>query len=270
MKTPTASNPRLLRNDAATIDRFGLLPWEAPAAFQELLDELTEDHAPKGRTERHLVEELASIIWRKRRVRQAERALHLSVLHDRMTTGWSAEKIVGRASIVASSMKASRDEAIESLRGDPADDAEAIEEVTADAAMTRAAVRALDEAPDAAGYARALELLHPTTRTWWEETLEEAGSQEEPDFVADAASLSHFLKTEVSVLTLRQCIMAERRAAVREQAHGESLDPHKAHRLLDYEAKLDRKFEKTLAMLIKLQELRMASDKSERKNGAAG
>jgi hypothetical protein len=33
-------------------------------------------HNPKGPTEEHLVEELAGIIWRKRRLRLAEAAVH--------------------------------------------------------------------------------------------------------------------------------------------------------------------------------------------------
>jgi hypothetical protein len=51
-----------------------LLPWEDEAELEALLDDLVEEHRPAGPTERHLVGELAAVIWRQRRVRQAEAA----------------------------------------------------------------------------------------------------------------------------------------------------------------------------------------------------
>ena len=46
------------------------------------------------------------------------------------------------------------------------------------------------------------------------------------------------------------------RHLIREQAYGEALNPDKLERLGRYEVHLDRKFERTLAMLLKLKELR--------------
>ena len=46
------------------------------------------------------------------------------------------------------------------------------------------------------------------------------------------------------------------RPMIREQAFGEALDPDKLERLGRYEVHLDRKLERTLSMLIKLQKLR--------------
>ena len=51
---------------------------------------------------------------------------------------------------------------------------------------------------------------------------------------------------------------AVRRPAIRLQAHGESLDPFRADRIFALDERLTRQFEKTLAMLIKLRELRPA------------
>jgi hypothetical protein len=53
-----------------------VLPWEDEAEYTRLLDALVEEYAPRGPTEDHLVEEIAGIIWRKRRLRVAEAALH--------------------------------------------------------------------------------------------------------------------------------------------------------------------------------------------------
>ena len=49
------------------LSRYTVLPWEDEAEYQSLLAALVAEHAPEGPTEEHLVEELAGIIWRKRR-----------------------------------------------------------------------------------------------------------------------------------------------------------------------------------------------------------
>jgi hypothetical protein len=52
----------------------GVLAHEDGGDFDDLLAALVEEHRPAGMTEQHLVEELAAIIWRKRRVLMAEAA----------------------------------------------------------------------------------------------------------------------------------------------------------------------------------------------------
>src|SRR6187431_1692041 len=56
------------------ITRFTVLPWEDAGEYDGLLAALVAEHAPQGPTEEHLVEELAGIVWRKRRLRFAEAA----------------------------------------------------------------------------------------------------------------------------------------------------------------------------------------------------
>ncbi len=51
----------------------------------------------------------------------------------------------------------------------------------------------------------------------------------------------------------------EELAGIREQAFGEAFDPDKLERLGRYEVHLDRKLERTLTMLIRLQDLRRGS-----------
>jgi hypothetical protein len=53
-----------------------VLPWENESEYCTRLDGLVFEHQPQGPTEAHLVEELAGIIWRKRRLRLAEAAAH--------------------------------------------------------------------------------------------------------------------------------------------------------------------------------------------------
>ena len=56
------------------LSRLVVLAHEDHAEFADLLAALIDEHRPAGMTERHLIEELATIIWRKRRVLLAEGA----------------------------------------------------------------------------------------------------------------------------------------------------------------------------------------------------
>lgn len=56
------------------LSRLIVLPHEDEAEFAELLAALVEEHQPAGMTEQCLTEELAGIIWRKRRALIAEGA----------------------------------------------------------------------------------------------------------------------------------------------------------------------------------------------------
>ena len=51
------------------LSRYTVLPWEDEGEYAALVASLVEEHAPQGPTEEHLVEELAGILWRKRRLR---------------------------------------------------------------------------------------------------------------------------------------------------------------------------------------------------------
>src|SRR6266850_3480518 len=64
------------------LSRYTVLPWEDAAEYQDLVAALAAEHAPQGPTEEHLVEEVAGIFWRKRRLRLAEAAAHRRGLED--------------------------------------------------------------------------------------------------------------------------------------------------------------------------------------------
>jgi hypothetical protein len=64
------------------LSRYTVLPWEDAAEYRDLVASLVAEHAPHGPTEEHLVEELAGILWRKRRLRLAESAAHRQGLDE--------------------------------------------------------------------------------------------------------------------------------------------------------------------------------------------
>src|SRR5271168_2647279 len=87
------------------LSRYTVLPWEDGAEYRSLLNALVAEHAPEGPTEEHLVEELAGIIWRKRRLRIAEAALIREKLrHD--VTAHNEEHIAAAALLPSTGLPA--------------------------------------------------------------------------------------------------------------------------------------------------------------------
>jgi hypothetical protein len=64
-----------------------------------LIEALAAEHSPQGSTEEHLVDELAGNIWRKRRLRLAEGAVHHRAL--KRTTDPYQQTAKRRSSILA-------------------------------------------------------------------------------------------------------------------------------------------------------------------------
>src|SRR5689334_3061738 len=62
------------------LSKHTVLPWEDAAEYSTLLEALVAEHKPEGPTEEHIVEELAGVIWRKRRLRLGESAAHRHAL----------------------------------------------------------------------------------------------------------------------------------------------------------------------------------------------
>lgn len=108
-------------------------------------------------------------------------------------------------------------------------------------------------------YEAALAALREDTRDSWTDLLardpDELEDGEEPA-TADEAGLRRFLEGEVTRWYETRRKELANRHLIREQAFGESLEPHKLEQLGRYEVHLDRKLERVLAMLLRLKELR--------------
>ena len=99
--------------------------------------------------------------------------------------------------------------------------------------------------------------MREDTQQWWADTLacdpDELEEDEEP-FIADAEGLRRFLDGEVLPWFEARKKELANRSLIRDQAFGESLHPDKLERLGRYEVHLDRKLERTPAMLLPLKE----------------
>jgi hypothetical protein len=236
------------------LSRYAVLPWEDAGAYDALLAALAAEHAPQGPTEEHLVEELAGILWRKRRLRLAEAA---AFRHGLKNTFASFRGTVD-AALAPLGVENATEKVRHAIRATEAATAAASRDLADDEAKTRRALDLLATTqPDR--YAAALAGLRDDTRAWWQATLardpDDLEDGEDPAR-ADPDGLRAFLTDTVMPWYAARRIELAYRPAIRDQAFGEALDADKLERLARYEVHLDRKLERMLAMLVRLKELR--------------
>jgi hypothetical protein len=239
------------------LSRYTVLPWENADEYQAVVEALVAEHGPQGPTEEHLVEEIAGIMWRKRRLRLAEVAAHRRGLEGTLASYRETVKVA----LVHLDTTGQSERVVDAIRATVADTEEDIREMQEDEAMTRRALELLDSRRNDA-YEAALAALREDTRQWWADMLacdpDEMEEDEEPP-TADAEGLRHFLEGEVLPWFNNRKKELTNRPLIREQAFGEALDPDKLERLGRYEVHLDRKLERMLALLLRLKELRQGT-----------
>jgi hypothetical protein len=129
-----------------------------------------------------------------------------------------------------------------------------------DERMTRKALRILKRGGQNA-YERALAALHEDTRSWWQDALagedddEDKDADEELDpWCAEAPSLQRFLEVKVLPWYEQQRREIGQRPLIRGQALGAAVVGADLERLGRYETHLDRKLQRLLGLLLRLQE----------------
>lgn len=225
-----------------------LLPWESKEDYQQLTGSFFEDLTPVGIVQEQMVHELVEIVWRKLRLIKASnsnyhklqyRAITNSQLNDILPVAFNRtlgnltfpsekkEQILGFLKLTTLE--------INNLIGEYQNNLELLEKVLAEN---------LD-------YENTLARLPDALKSLWHEALEEV-----PYYRADKKSLSNFLTSKIiSDYRYRLTILNERHQ-IKDIIDGETYAPDAtAIRLLSYEQFLDRKYEKTLAMLLKLKEM---------------
>lgn len=244
------------------LSKHTVLPWEDECEYGTLLAALSAEHTPRGPTEEHFVEELAGIIWRKRRIRLAERASHQQAL-ERTTKSYSDTDKTALVGLPDAPKEANVRIALtmtaEELRATQA----TLED---DKAKTIAALHIL-EGNQADSYADAIEALDDDTAKAWRDQLtwepDDYRYDVEP-YAPTSASLVRYLKTEIMPWYTERDKELLVHPIVRQHAFDASFNPDRMEKLARYEAHLDRKLERTLSMLIKLQELRSTTSKPAR------
>lgn len=245
----TADNYEPVRFNAmkhGILSRLAVLAHEDHAEFDDLLAALLDEHRPAGVTERHLIEELATIIWRKRRVLLAEGAKINEGLKGAVN---SAASVIKSAAPFQRGLGGENADLREFMDGTPEEIAERQRNAALDLAATKKAAAILRKGgPNA--YTKARRALIQESRDWWDELTEE---EEHP---ATAEGLSEFIRNSLEPVCYRMVREAQFTPAIKAQTLGEGLRANLLEKLNRYETHLDRKFERTLAMLLKLKQLR--------------
>ena len=228
------------------LSRYTVLSHENHADYESLVNSLMDEHLPAGATEQHLIEELASVIWRKRRVLQAEGATINKGLKE---SARSAKTVIPAAAPFELGLSGEHTDIRDLIDLKPEDVTESQRAARHDLDATNKASAILRRGGDRA-YEKALRALLPDSRDWWDSYVEEE------EFSADAEGLTSFITEHLSPVCHQQEKESRHHDAIVNQTIGEGLQAFKLEKLSRYETHLDRKFERTLAMLIKLKDLR--------------
>jgi hypothetical protein len=251
------------------LSRHLVLPWEDRSEYDDLLESLVAEHHPNGPTEYHLVEELAGLMWRKQRLTMAEASACRAGLQRALEKNpWGGDTVLVRALAHLDGGKPT-DTTAAAIRATPEDTETELRELAEDEAMTERALAILRKCRTNA-YDKALAVLHEDAVAGWSETLAEVDREDRDDgdygdddeaedgepYRPEAASLQRYLEDETIPWYRRRRRELENRNLIRAQAFGEALEPGRLDKLARYEVHLDRKLERILGMLLKLQDLR--------------
>jgi hypothetical protein len=258
---PRGGNYELARFNAlrhGILSQHTVLPWEDREEYLTLVEALVAEHKPLGPTEEHLVEELAGVIWRKRRLRLGENAAH----HRALRRAFDPYQHTAEAALINAAGDVEADCISDAICATEEQTAEDRADLEDDQTMTAEAMRIL-ASPTSSAYSRAVAALRDDSQAWWAEQLGwNADDYEEGQtpYRADAESLRRFLEAKILPWYEERRRELDYRPLLRAQAFGEAVDPDRLERLARYEVHLDRKLERMLAMLFKLKELRRAAN----------
>src|SRR5215469_3966510 len=158
---PRGDNYEFSRHNAlkhGLLSQYTVLPWEDSGEYRALVEALTTEHEPKGPTEEHLIEELAGIFWRKRRLRLAEAAAH----HHALKRALDPYQHTAEVALISVAGDVEAD-CVDAIRATDEQTAENRADLEKDQAMTEDALRIL-ASPSPSAYSRALAALRDDTR----------------------------------------------------------------------------------------------------------
>lgn len=248
--TPSNEAYQAVRYNALThgiLSKHAVLPHEDKTEFADLLAALRDEHQPSGMTEMHLVEELATILWGKRRVLLAEGAtINRNLRYLAVQTGSS---VVPAAVPFDLGLKTSNLAITEIICDTPDENQARLNEAELDLAATQKAATILRKGGKNA-YSRARNALIPDSRDMWDDYVDEQA------YPATAEGLADFIDERLRPICLQMQKEARYYHEIKAQTLGEGLRAQQLETLNRYEVHLDRKFERTLAMLLKLKDLR--------------
>lgn len=231
------------------LSKQAVLPWEDRAAFDALSETLHAEHAPAGPTEAHLVDELTHILWPKHRIQRAELASYQNRLFEKIDSAFGS---LARSAVAHLADRPDENEVSAAVKGNAEKDAQALAAATARAEAVEAAIALVDRDPGSLEAAK--QKLNAELIDWWREGIADG------EWRGGGADLYRFLVDEPRTYVQSEIAEVRRRPLIRQHVFDAALNPAVLDRLARYETHLDRKFERTLAMLLRLQSIRADSE----------
>jgi hypothetical protein len=142
MNDPIEGGTEITRFNAlkhGVLSRYTVLPWEDANEYRSLITSLAAEHAPQGPTEEHLVEELAGVLWRKRRLRLAEAAAHRRGLDRTLDSYGKTAKVA----LVHLDDTAESEWVVDAVRATPDDTEDDIRDMEEEETITNRAIKLL-------------------------------------------------------------------------------------------------------------------------------
>ena len=237
-----------------------VMEWESKEEYDSLVECLVEEYKPKQITERYLVEELASVMWRKNRLKYAERARLQSSLNSQVNPkfGDYHNKCADDALL---------------LKEGGVTDSQVKRHIISNQDTTQLEINNLQEAIDSCSdlikklqdesltYESACDSLHSDIKEDWEDVrmYDDDGNQYDSTNLT-SEDLEDWLERQKKSYE-EKIYQLKNREQIKNQVIGSTLIPDGyTEQFIRCENHLDRKFEKALSMLVKLQELRSTKD----------
>lgn len=248
------SSLNLLRH--GILSDHAVLPWEDVAEYDALLKDLITEYEPIGPAERSLVVELAQIFIKRRRLRAAEKAIYQKELNDFLNPKFENFFPNDNNKVIATAINKTSDNYGPSSVSLSKIYHESDQDITRSKREIRAHIAGLKKARDLCNddhpmaYKRALSLLSETDQDNWKNVCEDEEYQPTCEYLA--SWLDEYIDEQAHALN-----ELNNRPAIREYLQGRAFPSEKTFApLMRYETHLDRKFERTVAMLLKLKTLR--------------
>ena len=236
------------RNALPDYLRHALLPWESEAEFHDHLNDYLDQFSPVGPVQLDCVETLALIAWKRRRIMLAERAAHMAMAKKRASIE-RADPVARRALCADPDAGMTLTNSYEALRKD--DDADVLQRVESERELRgiRTVLQGLKD-KTITTLEEALQGLPRNTLDWWEHIQE---NEDENEFGSDLKALVAFLVKDVIKMLEDDIEACRQRPIVRQQIHGESVDPDRLEALHKLDERLARQYEQTLKTLDQVQ-----------------
>ncbi len=228
-----------------------ILPWENKADYDALLAALTAEYNPVGPTEEFYVQEIATYIWRKGRIIHAESASLQSALNRTIGINGQFGSHPAKDALLDNNSVSVMDYDVKKAVMTTEEDNQS--ELTELKELLSHCIKAERVLLESNSYDQGLDALHIDDQTKWHNTLDSAQDEWASENTEDLLSWISELKADYEV----RINEVENRYQVKRQTLGKAYLINDSHeKIYKYEVGYSRQLERSIAMLLKLQEMR--------------